>query len=155
MFEVMSKRTHDKSIWKARNFKPIKWKYDGGCIRCISHAYDTSGYPQFKRKKKITRIARAILLRRLGEQPKSVVCRHTCDNRWCINPDHIIPGTLQDNNADRTIRGRTASKLSKADVLWIREMLSKGYYQHDIAKLFTVDQSNISLIATKKIWRHL
>ena len=32
--------------------------------------------------------------------------RHTCDNRACINPEHLIPGTAQDNTDDMISRGR-------------------------------------------------
>ncbi|ACP44084.1 hypothetical protein VPP93_gp13 [Vibrio phage VP93] len=58
---------------------------------------------------------------------KHVVVRHTCDNPRCINPDHLIGGTIADNNRDRAERGRSAKtvpsrqKLTLADCCWIRE----------------------------------
>ena len=39
------------------------------------------------------------------------VIRHTCDNPRCINPEHLIIGTMADNNRDRALRGRSAKKV--------------------------------------------
>ena len=38
----------------------------------------------------------------------SEVLRHTCDNKWCINPSHLIEGTHADNVKDRVDRDRSA-----------------------------------------------
>jgi hypothetical protein len=39
-----------------------------------------------------------------GFWPK--VCRHTCDYRACVNPDHLVDGTYADNTKDMMERGR-------------------------------------------------
>lgn len=40
------------------------------------------------------------------EEIKGLVVRHKCDNRRCINPDHLEIGTHKDNTQDARKRGR-------------------------------------------------
>jgi len=39
--------------------------------------------------------------------PNGIDLRHRCDNRLCVNPDHLIPGTRLENMRDAVERGRT------------------------------------------------
>ena len=36
----------------------------------------------------------------VGEIPSGLILRHTCDNKLCCNPDHLVPGTRRDNSND-------------------------------------------------------
>lgn len=38
--------------------------------------------------------------------PRDLVACHKCDNRWCVNPDHIFIGTHSDNQIDCRDKGR-------------------------------------------------
>lgn len=49
---------------------------------------------------------RRVFYRHNGYLPE--VVRHSCDNPRCINPEHLLPGTQQDNMQDRLQRGRWA-----------------------------------------------
>ena len=92
--------------------------------------------------------------------PPGMVIRHSCDNPPCTNPAHLLLGTHADNVADRVRRGRqlsgeqmTHSKLTEFNARAIRALYARGgVYQWELAKMFGVSQSNISLIILGKAW---
>jgi hypothetical protein len=74
-------------------------------------SYRTDGYGQINVNRKPVAAHRAMWLAMHGEwferKEDKLVC-HTCDDRRCINPDHLWIGTASQNNADRDIKGRNA-----------------------------------------------
>lgn len=96
--------------------------------------------------------------------PLLCVC-HTCDNRACVNPDHLFLGTHADNTADMMRKGRGVfcrgernprAKLSNNDVLRIRREYQNGSdSQSAIARRYGVDGSVICEIVNGKAWAHL
>ncbi len=38
--------------------------------------------------------------------PSDLVVMHSCDNRGCVNPNHLRLGTVRDNTADMDAKGR-------------------------------------------------
>jgi hypothetical protein len=80
---------------------------------------------------------------------------HKCDNRKCVNLDHLYLGTQRDNVRDMHARGRFVGHrtLSPADVADIRALLDDGRStQSELAHLYGVRQSAISKIRTNRTW---
>lgn len=88
------------------------------------------------------------------------VVRHTCDNPRCINPDHMVLGTHQDNVADRVARGRGAvgekngrAVLCPAVVDAIRSRYANGgIKQSELAEIYGVSQTQVSRIVRGESW---
>lgn len=98
------------------------------------------------------------------ESIKGLVVRHTCDNPRCINPEHLLIGTLQDNIDDRTKRGRHRNglrnngqtKLTEEQVLWIRTVYiprHKEFGCRALAQKFAISPATISLLMSDKTWK--
>lgn len=92
---------------------------------------------------------------------KSCVC-HRCDNRRCVNPDHLFLGTSEENTADRDAKSRQArgerqglSKLTESTVRDIRAALRRCDRQVDVARRFGVSQSLISAVKLRQVWGHV
>jgi len=148
--------------------KEIAWIVDqNGCHICTSHVRDTNGYPTFCRAefdgRKHIRIHRYIWVIRFGPIPKGMCICHTCDNRACINPDHLFIGTQADNMRDCEAKGRhpylgkcgedhLMAKLTFYEVQKIRKMIG-ATTQKEIAQMFNVSPMAISDIKRGVRWK--
>lgn len=82
--------------------------------------------------------------------------RHTCDNRKCINPEHLLLGTRSDNEQDKLSRpsGNRSIKLNWNDVRLIRELYATDLYsQQCIADMFEINFRRVSYIVNNKQWK--
>ncbi len=106
--------------------KKIEYEVDGnGCHICTSHRCGLHGYPRFNRNGNVVRIKNYLMAKKHGEIPKGIWILHTCDNRLCINIEHLYLGTRTDNIRDAVLRDRLGVKITNADVLRIRELKGK------------------------------
>jgi len=64
------------------------------------------GYGQFWFADQMYRAHRFALEERLGRPLGRKHACHRCDNRACVNPDHLYVGTNNDNVQDKTRKGR-------------------------------------------------
>lgn len=133
---------------------------------CINHTGAiTDGYGVKKHKGKTVRAHRLAYCKANNLEVSDIagsVIMHTCDNRLCINPDHLKTGTHADNCADKVSKGRQArgetsgnSVLKNEEVLRIKELIQSDYSATRIAPMYGVSVMCISRIRSGKTWRHL
>lgn len=99
------------------------------------------------------------------ESIKGMHVRHTCDNPRCINPEHLLLGSHQDNVDDkvsrqRQIKGRDVhtAKLTDEDVIYIRSVYKSHHKQYGccaLGRLYGVCNTTINKIVNNKTWKHL
>ena len=93
-----------------------------------------------------------------GMIPHGMFICHSCDNRKCVNPDHLFVGTHNDNMKDMVIKGRSAKTVGemngfhKLKTESIETIRNDRRPQHIIAKDYGVCQTTISLIKRGKRW---
>ena len=97
-----------------------------------------------------------------GEIPEGAVVCHKCDNRGCVNPEHLFIGTQADNVADMVSKSRHAhgaqvitAKVSASDVIQIRNMAGAGHTAKDIGKKFGISFQQVRRIVRHERWAHI
>lgn len=129
-----------------------------GCHEVYSHKTDSSGYPTARIASKLVRIHRHNYQLKNGKISKELIVRHVCDNRMCVNVDHLLLGTHGDNVRDRVERDRSAcgesngkSKLTEEFVIEIFKENSISKYA--LSKKYNVDHKTIRKIKNKTSWK--
>ena len=96
-----------------------------------------------------------------GEISPGLCVLHKCDNRKCINPNHLFLGTNRDNIDDMVKKGRQLSgerhpkaKLNIEKVKSIRALYSTGNYSYaDLAKEFGIVPSYAKDVIKGDYWK--
>jgi hypothetical protein len=137
----------------------MKYIKNGDCWECSSHATNKHGYPVLSRNGKLGYAHRLSYEDAKGPIPEGMVLLHSCDNRKCINPAHLTPGTQLENIADRVAKNRSArgidngrSKLSEAQV---GEILQSSAPKKALARQYGVDPKMIRNIKNRVNWTHI
>lgn len=100
-----------------------------------------------------------------GDIPDSMMVLHDpeiCNNRRCVNPDHLRLGTPAENQHDRRVAGTdirgervAGAKLEADDVIEIRKLRKSGVTEMELAERYGVHRTSINLIINRKTWAHL
>ena len=137
-------------VWKTNNC----WIWKG--------KRDKDGYGRIRNGKKEVFVHR--LSYELFKQsiPEGFLVCHTCDNTWCVNPEHLFAGTMKDNMQDAAKKGRMSrshmrnNKLDFWEVTLLLELYDTGdYTQKELAEAFKLAQSTISMIVNNHRWKDL
>lgn len=123
----------------------------------------TNGYGQFRKgKHKIVAHKFSWELHR-NLIPDGLCVLHTCDNRKCVNPNHLFLGTHQDNMDDKVKKNRQSrlngidngkSKLTEQQIIEIRKKHKILTYKQ-IAIKYDISLKQVYNILKYKQWKHL
>lgn len=132
---------------------------NSGCLLWL-HATDRRGYGRVSFSGRKVRAHRLAWELTNGAVPDGKFVLHKCDVPTCIRPAHLFLGNHDENMADMQAKGRGAlghkngaARLTATAVAEIRKLVGAGSMQKDVAKMFAVSKSTISLICLGRIWR--
>jgi len=134
---------------------------ENGCFVVTSHVQKCDGYSEVERNYKRMKSHRLIDEQCFGLIPRDKVVGHKCDNKMCINPEHLELGTPGENSQDMVKRGRSKkgeehhynTRLSSSEV---REILNdRTLSQKELAVKYGVTASLISMVKLRKRWKHV
>lgn len=161
---VQSTEGKPRATWQERFLEKVDRKSEQECWPWQA-GFFSDGYGAFWYEKKLRKSHRmAWLLEHGGTiDPKDIV-RHFCDNPACCNPAHLELGTVQDNNDDRTTRGRSRASWNIEDAAEIRKKflalpkgpsgktIKNGHLKR-LAEEYGVSSASIRTAATGALWR--
>lgn len=141
---------------------PNCWEWNGFKRLGYGVIFETVG--PLKRQRKILAHRYSYEIHKGLFDKKSCVL-HRCDNRACVNPEHLFLGTRGDNNKDRSEKGRSANgnhlPFSKVNPEIVRQIRAeykpgvRGFGQRALSKKFGIHQDTIRQIALGITWRHV
>lgn len=161
-----------------------KFKIDGSCWIWIG-SLDICGYGKFFYNRKCCRASRVSYEIYKGKIPKGKLVCHTCDNRKCVNPDHLWLGTHLENMEDCKKKGRVTNSfgrkaseetrkklrqrphsdrrgekhhlthLTNENIFEIRKLIESGMKLKEIGLLFGVKRATIKNIKHRRSWSHI
>ena len=125
-----------------------------------------AGYGQIRIKGKLFYVHRLVLAKKLGRPIHKGCCScHNCDNPSCINPEHLFEATQKENIADMCKKGRFVNliigennphaKLSKKQVIKLRQMYKFGKSTKELSKIFGIVQRTVQQIIAYELWKNV
>lgn len=132
------------------------WEWTGGVSRL--------GYARINFKGKTREANRIAYQLFKGDIPSGKCVCHNCDNRLCVNPDHLWLGTHKENMDDMFAKGRYkvlsgetngSSKLTESQVLEIRKLKAEGFRAQVIADQFNTSRTYVNQIVRRDVWKHI
>ncbi len=150
-----------RKFWgKVKRVKPDEcWEWVGAID---SYGYGVFSFQYEAQRRKGILAHRISYLLNSGVLPDELVVCHRCDNRKCVNPNHLFLGTDVQNVYDMMSKGRHARgemihkhKLTEEQVQNVRSMRKSGTNCAVISRMFKVTRQTIHQVVKRKTWKHL
>jgi hypothetical protein len=88
-----------------------------------------------------------------GEIPEGMCILHKCDNRACVNPNHLFVGTHSDNIVDMVKKGRCYNR--KVTDETVREIRKSNLSSTKAAQIYGVCPAHIRKIRLRRAAAHV
>lgn len=130
------------------------WEWEG-------HVHN-SGYGRITHEGKTQYAHRFYWERINGPIPEGLDVCHTCDNKLCVNPDHLFLGTRKDNMVDAMVKGRLQRGIDRYNAVLNEDIVREARKRHqdgekivDIAKDLGIGKTTLGNAIKRKSWRHV
>lgn len=150
-----------KEITKERIEKKVEKIPEAGCW-IWTGATQVRGYGEIISNNKKYLAHRASYEAFIGKIPKNMNVCHSCDNVFCVNPNHLFLGTQKENLQDMAKKGRSTlgsknpkAKLNEDNIHAVKTLLKMNWKCASIARMLNVSASCISAIKRNERWAHV
>lgn len=144
-------KTVEEQFW-ARVDKTLGLGPDGDCWEWIAGLTDGYGMVCINGK---NQGAHRVSWEWATGQTTDLFILHSCDNRACVNPEHLHPGTAKDNTLEMLLRHRNTRVMEHDTVRHIRDLAKQGYRTCDIVRLTKVSRECVDFVIKGKTFQWL
>lgn len=133
------------------------------CWNWLGNIHKKSGYGAYCSNYKSFTAHRYSYILAFGEILNNLCVLHKCDNRKCVNPNHLFLGNRHDNAIDMVNKHRglhgsrhPSSKLNEEKVLEIRRLYKTQHLSYQkLSNRFGVCETMIGFIIKRVKWKHI
>lgn len=144
---------------KAQLLSRISKNPTTGCWNWMGAIFKGSNYGQFSNRalsKSPTTAHRASWEILKGPIPEGKMVLHKCDNRKCVNPNHLYLGDNSSNMRDRSQRGFVHQmRLNEQKVREMRKLRQKGWSWRKLAARYEVHTNAVVEATMGKSWAYV